>query len=183
MFQQAAASINFDWPTTFCQICQESGFDPDASSGQADGVAQFTPATWQQYGGGGSVWDPQASATAWAAYMSQLSSIYGGNVAQTLAAYNAGPGNVNTAVSRCGSNFLNCLPTSAANQAQTQNYVNSILACAGSGAAPGGGGSVLGIQLPSLPDISSIPGLSFLAGIPSWALIGAAAVLAYFYLE
>jgi|SRR5277367_710973 len=180
MFQQAAASINFDWPTTFCQICQESGWNPDADSGQAQGIAQFTPGTWSGYGAGGDVWDPQDSANAWAAYMAYLSGLYGGNIQQTLAAYNAGPGNVNKAIAKCGAGWLNCLPTSAANQAQTINYVNSITACAGSGAAPGS--SVISQALGSLGiDTSSLSLDPSTWSSTTWIIVAAAAAAVIYF--
>lgn len=82
------------------QIDNESGFDPDASSGKAHGIAQFTEGTWADYGEG-DIWDPQESIKAQGRYMKVLMDKYENQaedeeeqVTLALAAYNAGPGAV-----------------------------------------------------------------------------------------
>lgn len=83
------------------QTQQESAWDVHASSGFANGLSQFTPATWQTYGNGKSVWDPEASIDAQGRYMRDLVKQLGGlatsqedKIRFALAGYNAGPGNV-----------------------------------------------------------------------------------------
>jgi soluble lytic murein transglycosylase-like protein len=96
------------------QAWQESSFDPNAQSpAGAQGLLQFMPATWAQYGGGGNVFDPQTAATAGAQYMAALFKQFGA-WSLALAAYNAGPGNV----SKYGG-----IPPFA----ETQNYVSKII--------------------------------------------------------
>lgn len=82
------------------QIDNESGWDPDASSGVAYGISQFTEDTWAQYGEG-DIWDPQESIKAQGRYMKVLMDMHEDQaedeeeqVLLALAAYNAGPGNV-----------------------------------------------------------------------------------------
>ncbi len=52
------------------QIWQESKFNPRASSGKANGIAQFTPATAARFGV--DVWDVDSSLNGWGNYMSFL---------------------------------------------------------------------------------------------------------------
>jgi murein DD-endopeptidase MepM/ murein hydrolase activator NlpD len=84
-------------------LSQESGFQPDVITGQrkssagAVGVAQFMPTTWSGSWNpyrGQSPTNPQAAIPAAALYLSRLTKMYGGNYTKALAAYNAGPGNV-----------------------------------------------------------------------------------------
>lgn len=80
------------------QIDNESGWDPTASSGKAHGISQFTPETWAGYGEG-DIWDPHESIKAQGRYMKTLMDMYADEeeeqqVILALAAYNAGPGNV-----------------------------------------------------------------------------------------
>lgn len=87
------------------QIAAESHWDPGAvSSAGAQGIAQFMPAVWEQYGidankdGVASVWDPVDaihSAAALNCINRRLVRDASGNrLHNTLAAYNAGFGNV-----------------------------------------------------------------------------------------
>ena len=111
------AGIN---PTYFVrQINLESGFNPNAvSPGGAEGIAQFEPST--AAGLGINPFDPiqalQAAAQMMARYYHQY-----GDYAKALAAYNAGPANLQNAENRCGANWLSCMP------AQTQHYVTTIM--------------------------------------------------------
>ncbi len=102
------------------QINQESGFNPSASSpAGAEGIAQFMPATAASMGV--NPWDPTSALYGAASLMSQLSNQFGGNYAQALAAYNAGPGAVQYAIHAGGSSWYYYLP------AETQNYVTVIM--------------------------------------------------------
>lgn len=109
-------------PTIFvAQIQQESGFNPSAvSPAGAIGIAQFMPAT--AAGLGINPYDPIASLQAAAMYDANNLRNYNGNYQKMLAAYNAGGGAVNGAVSQHGNNWLAFMPQ------ETQKYVRSILA-------------------------------------------------------
>ncbi|WP_434922608.1 transglycosylase SLT domain-containing protein [Glutamicibacter sp. PAEs-4] len=84
------------------QINQESGWNPKAVSPVgARGIAQFMPETWEEWGNGKDPFDPFAGLDAQGRYMKYLA----GEIADltsnekekiqfTLAAYNAGAGNV-----------------------------------------------------------------------------------------
>jgi len=95
------------------QIQQESGFNPGARSpAGATGVAQFMPGTAQ--GMGIDPTDPYASLDAAAQLDAGNLKRYGGDWSKVLAAYNAGPGNVEK---------YGGVPPFA----ETQRYVNTIL--------------------------------------------------------
>lgn len=84
------------------QLQQESNWNPKAQSPVgAKGLAQFMPGTWAEWGNGKDVFDPFASIDAQGRYMKHLgefvadmASSENEKVKLTLAAYNAGPGNV-----------------------------------------------------------------------------------------
>lgn len=85
------------------QIAQESQWDPEATSPVgAEGLAQFMPGTWAEYGQGGDPFNPDDAIPALGRYMADLKQQVGpiagddGDelVRLTLAAYNAGPGAV-----------------------------------------------------------------------------------------
>lgn len=75
------------------QINYESTFDPTAySPAGAEGIAQFLPRTFAEYGPkGGSPWNVSDAFQAYASYMSELLKEEKGSVRKALAAYNAGP--------------------------------------------------------------------------------------------
>lgn len=108
---------------------QESGGDQSAvSSAGAVGVMQVMPDTAPEAAQlAGVPWDPQAYRTdanynrlLGIAYLSDLLHEYDGDVEKALAAYNAGPGRVNEAISSSGGDWLSALP------AETQDYVARI---------------------------------------------------------
>lgn len=96
----AASESGLSQELLAAQVDNESGWDPDASSGVAYGLAQFTKETWPEYGEG-DIWDPHESIRAQGRYMKTLMEMYEDEAADeeeqvklALAAYNAGPGNV-----------------------------------------------------------------------------------------
>lgn len=102
-------------------IKQESGFNPNARSGAgAVGLTQLMPGTAASLG----VTDPSDPAQAiegGAKYLAQQMKTFGGDVEKALAAYNAGPGNVQK---------YGGVPPFR----ETQNYVQRVLANAREGA-------------------------------------------------
>lgn len=119
--EKAAKTSGLPVAVLAAQIQAESGWNPKASSGVANGLTQFTPATWASYGNGKSVWDPEAAIDAQARYMRDLLGQVGSlakseedKVKLALAAYNAGPGAVQKA---------NGIPPFE----ETQNYVKKIM--------------------------------------------------------
>ncbi len=102
------------------QIYAESGFDPTAASGAgAVGIAQFLPST--AAGLGINPYDPIQALSGAARLMASYAAQYNGDYAKALAAYNAGGGNLQIAVNRCGAAWKNCVP------AETQNYIYKIM--------------------------------------------------------
>ncbi len=118
--EQEAKDAGID-PVLFVrQIQQESGFDVNAASDAgAVGIAQFLPSTAAALGI--DPHDPIQALRGAALLMADYNKTYNGNYSMALAAYNAGSGNLQTAVNSCGANYLTCLP------AETQNYVNKII--------------------------------------------------------
>lgn len=91
-----AASNASGIPASFlaAQIEAESNWVPNASSGVAYGLTQFTKATWAMYGEGDPN-DPVNSIKAQGQYMGVLKGMFPGtNYDLVFAAYNAGPGAV-----------------------------------------------------------------------------------------
>lgn len=122
--QAAATQYNVPWQLLAAQLKQESGYDPNAVSGAgAQGIAQFMPATAQQYGLT-DPFDPIASIYAQAHLMSDLYTQFG-DWGTALAGYNWGAGNVQNAMNSYGTGWLAQAP------AETQNYVTTITGNAG----------------------------------------------------
>lgn len=100
--EQSAQSAGLPVGIIAAQISQESGWNPKAVSPVgARGIAQFMPGTWEEWGNGKDPFDPFAGLDAQGRYMKHLA----GQIADlasnekekiqfTLAAYNAGAGNV-----------------------------------------------------------------------------------------
>lgn len=93
---KAAASTGLPPSVVAAQINYESSFNPTAHSpAGAEGIAQFLPGTFAEYGPkGGSPWNVSDAFQAYIAYMSELLKEEKGSVRKALAAYNAGPGNL-----------------------------------------------------------------------------------------
>jgi soluble lytic murein transglycosylase-like protein len=111
----AAASNGIDPALLKGLVSQESGFDPTArSAAGALGLTQLMPGTAASLGVTNPL-DPVQSLQGGAKYLRQQLDRFGGDPRLALAAYNAGPG----AVARYGG-----VPP----YAETQNYVNSVMA-------------------------------------------------------
>ena len=116
----AAVRNNVDPSLALEVAIAESNLNPNAvSPAGAIGIMQLMPATAAQYGADPT--DPLENIDAGTAFLGDLLNQFGGNAVATLAAYNWGPGNVRSAMSRYGQNWLAHAP------AETQNYVGKIL--------------------------------------------------------
>jgi soluble lytic murein transglycosylase-like protein len=94
LIAQAAARYGLDPAILHGLIQQESGFDPAArSSSGALGLTQLMPGTAASLGVAEPL-DPAQSIDGGAHYLSEQLQRFGGNIADALAAYNAGPGAV-----------------------------------------------------------------------------------------
>lgn len=103
----AATCPRLTVPLMAAQLDAESGWRADADSGRAQGIAQFTPTTWRQWGrdedgdGTADVWNPKDAIPAQARYMCHLYTVVadlpGDPTELALAAYNAGPNAVRRA--------------------------------------------------------------------------------------
>jgi soluble lytic murein transglycosylase-like protein len=115
LIQQAALRNGVDPAILHGLIQQESGFDPNATSGAgAQGLTQLMPGTASSLGVANPL-DPEESIEGGARYLSQMISQFAGNTTDALAAYNAGAG----AVQRYGG-----VPP----YAETQEYVAKVMA-------------------------------------------------------
>jgi soluble lytic murein transglycosylase-like protein len=114
LIQAAAQRNGVDPAVLHGLIQQESGFDPSAQSGAgAMGLTQLMPGTASSLGVANPM-NPAESIEGGARYLGQMLRQFGGNTAEALAAYNAGPG----AVQRYGG-----VPP----YAETQSYVSKVL--------------------------------------------------------
>lgn len=121
-----AARYGYDAALLAAQIHQESAWKPDAVSPcGAQGLAQFMPATWKDYGKGASPFEPAPALDACVRLMRDNLKRYAGDTRLALAAYNCGPGNVNKAAKKAGSFAWDALERYL--PAETRAYVPAIL--------------------------------------------------------
>jgi soluble lytic murein transglycosylase-like protein len=114
LIEQAAARNGVDPAVLHGLIQQESGFDPSAqSSAGAMGLTQLMPGTASSLGVANPL-NAAESIEGGARYLAEQLQSFGGNTADALAAYNAGPG----AVHQYGG-----VPP----YAETQSYVQKVL--------------------------------------------------------
>lgn len=113
-FEQAAKTYDVDAKLLKCIAYAESNFNPNATSASgAMGIMQLMPAACSDYGVE-NAYDAEQCINGGAAIISKMLDRYDGDVSLALAAYNAGPGNVDK---------YNGIPPFE----ETQNYVNKIL--------------------------------------------------------
>jgi soluble lytic murein transglycosylase-like protein len=114
MISEAASLYNLPEKLIQSVIKQESNFKADAqSSAGASGLMQLMPATAQSLGVT-DILDPKQNIMAGSKYLSQMLTKYDGDTELALAAYNAGPGNVDK---------YGGIPPFA----ETRNYVNKVI--------------------------------------------------------
>ncbi len=102
MAVEDAQQANIPVRAFVAQINQESSYNPVAlSPAGAQGIAQLMPDTARAWGI--DPYDPSEAMWAGAQHMAQYQATYGGDYRKALAAYNAGPAAVDSALAQAGS--------------------------------------------------------------------------------
>lgn len=132
----AASALGIPAAVVASQINEESGFQPDVTSPTgAQGIAQFEPGTWSQYGSG-SAYDATDAFTAYTKYMGVLLKQESGSVFDALEAYNAGPGNL-----KAGSGYAQTIMSNAGLFDTLKQGATGALPAAPNAATEGGQGA------------------------------------------
>lgn len=114
IINEAAQKYNVEPALIKAVVRQESAFDPQATSYcGAQGLMQLMPETASDLGVK-DAYDPRENIMGGAKYLSQLKTMFNGDLTKTIAAYNAGPGNVQS--------YGGVPPFQ-----ETQNYVDKVL--------------------------------------------------------
>lgn len=170
----AAGVIGIPCAVVASQISEESGGQLNVTSPTgAQGPAQFEPGTWAGLKCAGSPFNASDAMKCYAAYMYQLVTEFHGNVRDALAAYNAGPANL-----QAGYGYADAVLAAAGQPSGAQ-------ASGGTGASGAGSGiTTTGVLTPSnciwaLPQIPLVgtPGCLLSYG-QARALIGGVALAA-----
>lgn len=113
----AANAYGVDPALALAVAQRESGLNPNLVNpvSGAAGLMQLMPATFASLGGT-NIMDPVQNANAGVRYLGMMLQQFG-DVAEAVAAYDWGPGNLSNALAQYGSNWLAYAPT------ETQNYV------------------------------------------------------------
>lgn len=126
LFRKHARKVGLDWHLLKAQAYVESGLDPQAVSPVgAKGIAQFMPATWQDWGEG-DVFNPDACIKAQSRYMVWLINKFidaDDPLKFGVAAYNWGVGNVRKVYKRQKKFFEAWI----AMPGETQRYVAKVI--------------------------------------------------------
>ncbi len=94
LFQRIGREQDMDWALLAAQCWRETRFNPNViSETGAMGMAQFKPATWEEWGAG-DPYDPEDSIRAQARYLKWLVEQMGGDIWWALVCYNYGVYNV-----------------------------------------------------------------------------------------
>lgn len=134
--EAAASTSGFSANVIGSQLQHESSWNPNAKShAGAEGLAQFMPGTWAEFGGGGDPLNPEHAIKAQGRYMKYLNDFMKDHAKDdehllklALAGYNAGQG----AVQRYGFDLDKMFsdPNKPGYKAETMRYVNNIVAAA-----------------------------------------------------
>jgi soluble lytic murein transglycosylase-like protein len=157
---------------------RESNFNQAARGTRGEiGVFQLKPATAADLGV--NPYDLVQNIQGGVRYLRQMLNLFGQDVSKALAAYNAGPGRVGSAVDSA-LNWFAAIP------ATTQQYVAKILAALGWGTTPPSPAPV--VAPPTLPPggqyiLLPTPSEAASSPLPLLAVLGASAAALYWYLS